>query len=126
MTARIHAPSLTLLRAGLLAAVLALIAGILGMHVVTAGQTGHPAGHSAVVLSDPGHAATAESCGQACPEAHEAGTSCTPSAAGGSPVLPPAGATAKRLDPAVPSRLASAYPYVPSGPTPCELSISRT
>ncbi|HET7782092.1 MAG TPA: hypothetical protein VFL08_07235 [Arthrobacter sp.] len=64
MTARTRVLSAALLRAGLLAAVLAIVAGIFGMHVMTAhsshaghaavvqplaGDTGgHPAGHPAV------------------------------------------------------------------------------
>ena len=67
MTARFRVLPAALLRAGLVAAVLAIMAGILGMHVMTAAHSshslpggapfgqaagGHPAGHAAVGHSD--------------------------------------------------------------------------
>ena len=56
MTARTSVLSAAVFRAGLLAAVLAIVAGIFGMHVMTADHSshaapadvGHPAGHTAV------------------------------------------------------------------------------
>lgn len=162
-------------RAGLLAALLALVAGILGMHVMTAdhsahgpgsaghavaaasgggplggtpaapaGPAAHPAGHDAVGhlphgtsgdrhLGPDSHAgapallAGAESCGGSCPGADEQGTACTPSAQAGSlTVLPPRTGLAIHPDPAGGVQAGTATARIPSTPTPCELSISRT
>lgn len=123
-------------RAWLLAGVLAVIAGLFGMHVMTAGHTAHAAatgptaamaeqaaaGHTAVV-----HSVFADSCGPACPSVHEGTASCTPSGNSGSlTVLPPEGPGA--LQPVLDAGhlQTSGYSYLPPSPTPCELSISRT
>lgn len=58
MTARTRVLSAALLRAGLLAAVLAIVAGIFGMHVMTA-HSSH-AGHAAVVQPRAAHPAAAQ------------------------------------------------------------------
>lgn len=152
----------SLLRAAwLLAGTLALIAGILGMHVLTSSHASHAAasaGHAAAsaghVPASPGHLAgdtaaahsaaghtghgqavpAAETpdpapaaCGDTCPGVHESGAPCIPSAPN-SPVTlyPPQAAPAPV--PAQPGHgsPAAAYSYSPPGPTPCELSISRT
>lgn len=131
----------------LLAGVLAVIAGLFGMHVMTGGHashavsahggatghlaaaddggrqpggTAHPGGDAVVVLS------AGALCGEACPGAEEAGAQCIPSASAGAltmlaPPAPAAGLAPPGFDVAPP-----AYSYVPTGPTPCELSISRT
>ena len=154
MTARARVLSAALLRAGLLAAVLAIVAGIFGMHVMAAGHSSHagpaggghstaahPAGHTAVEHSDDGHAAAghaagqqavsatfsaAESCSSGCPGAQEAGAPCIPLAKTPSlAVVPPQAGTAQPA-PAANIRNAVGYSYIPSSPTPCELSISRT
>lgn len=158
-------------RAWLLAGVLAVIAGIFGMHVMTASHASHagaahvPAAHAAVVHSGAvhsevvhaggnehgaphptaAHSSTAHAgglehpaagavvvlsagavCADACPGAEEAGASCVPSASAGSftVVAPPAPAI--QQGPAGAAVTAAGYSYVPSSPTPCELSISRT
>lgn len=158
-------------RCAVLIGVLAVIAGILGMHVMTGshvshsgaahrgashavvshevvshtasglgaaaqaaaghpmaaddgeGQPGgpaHPGGDAAVVLS------ASALCGEACPGVEEAGAECVPPANAGSfPVIsPPAAAIQQEARGA--AAAAATYSYVPSGPTPCELSISRT
>ena len=125
MTARASVLSAAFLRAGLLAAVMAIVAGIFGMHVMTADHSSHSAhtevsrtaGDAAV-----GHAPVAHT-----PDAREAGASCTPLAKAGSlaAVPPPAGHTAL-LAPAASARGATGYSFIPPSPTPCELSISRT
>ncbi|TLM84479.1 hypothetical protein FDW83_07095 [Pseudarthrobacter sp. NamE2] len=170
MNAQVRAGSAALLRAGLLAAVLAVVAGILGMHVMTAdhsahgghtaaaaqavaghgvtghgvtglGVSGHDAGYPAVGHSLEALAAhpaaygethgmsfaAADSCSSGCPGAEETGASCIPLGKTGSlaAVPPPATASAS-LEAAAGTRSAAGYSYVPSGPTPCELSISRT
>lgn len=167
-------PSLTsgvLMRCAVFVGVLAVMAGILGMHVLTGshashsgaahsgaahsgaayaagspvdvspaavghaasghapaaddgerqpGGPAHPAGDAAVVLS------AGAVCGEACPGAEEAGAECVPSANAGSltVVAPPAPA----IDQAPPGAAVAtaAYSYIPSGPRPCDLSISRT
>ena len=143
MTAASQVLASLLRRAALLAGVLAVIAGIFGMHVMTAshashagaGHThastahsstahasglGHPAAGAVVVLSAGGV------CAETCPGAEEAGASCVPSAAAGSfsVVAPPA--PVMHQGPAGAAVTAAGYSYIPSGPTPCELSISRT
>jgi hypothetical protein len=176
MTARASVLSAALLRAGLLAAVLAIVAGIFGMHVMTAdhgshasphsraaslagaahADTVHSAGDSAVahsaaahsaghaVVGHPagghtpaGHPATqpeagafftaSQSCSSGCPAARESGASCIPSAKAGSlAVIPPPTGPAAHSGQAASTASAAGYSYVPSSPTPCELSISRT
>ena len=130
-------------RAWLLAGVLALIAGLLGMHVMTAGHASHgaPAGHTVVANSagaaPTGHAPGASAtdmhelapatCGDSCPGAQESGAPCIPTAPSGPVTVAPPQATQAAL-PLLPSTVnaGSAYDYLPPGPTPCELSISRT
>lgn len=138
-------------RAWLLAGVLAVIAGIFGMHVMTASHASHAgAAHVPAAHAHPtAHASTTQSaahagglghpaagavvvlsagavCADACPGAEEAGASCVPSASAGSftVVAPPAPAI--QQGPAGAAVTAAGYSYVPSSPTPCELSISRT
>lgn len=137
MTARTRVLSAALLRAGLLAAVLAIVAGIFGMHVMAAhsshaghpavahshtGDTaGHPAGHAAVA-----NFSAAESCSSGCPGAQEAGAPCIPLAKTASlAVVPPQAGTAGPA-PTATARGVVGYSYIPSSPTPCDLSISRT
>lgn len=159
------------MRCAVLVGILAVIAGILGMHVMTGshashsgaahpgvshavvphevvphtasglgaaaqaaaghpmaaddgdgkpGGTAHPGGGAAVVLS------AGALCGEACPGVEEAGAECVPSANAGSfrVVSPPA--TAIQQEARGAAAAAATCSYVPSGPTPCELSISRT
>ncbi|WP_457946192.1 hypothetical protein ACTAQI_12295 [Pseudarthrobacter sp. alpha12b] len=135
-------------RAWLLAATLAVIAGLLGMHVLTAGHASHgavseraDAGHTAVAHSAGGghaghHAGTSAmdapvsgtaGCGDSCPGAQESGAPCVPSAPSGPVTVSPPQATLAVL-PLLPGAGHSGpgYDYLPPGPTPCELSISRT
>lgn len=152
MTMQVRTLRAVFLRAWLFTGILAVIAGIFGMHVMSTGHSAHASarhaavghtepGHPAVGHSDPGHAdpghpaghaavghsLPAESCGAACPSVHESGASCTPSATAGSlTVLPPSGTAAVHPGPAAVHLQASDYSYIPPGPTPCELSISRT
>jgi hypothetical protein len=153
MTARARVLSAALLRAGLLAAVLAIVAGIFGMHVMAAGHSshaghagvghspaGHAAGHTAVAHPDAGQApasvagrqavsatfSAAESCGSGCPGAQEAGAPCIPLAKTASLAVVPPQAGAPQRAPAANTREAVGYSFIPSSPTPCELSISRT
>lgn len=116
-----------------------------GDTVVGHSHAGHTAGHTAVVLSDgvlsdggdrtatgslPGTGASftaSESCGSGCPDAREAGASCIPMGKTGSlSAVPPPAGLATHVEPGMHTRAATSYSYVPSGPTPCELSISRT
>jgi len=133
-------------RAWLLAAAFAVIAGLLGMHVLTSGHASHgvPAGHTAVAHSAAsGHAGHAglhpevsgvetpslasAACGGSCPGAQESGAPCIPTAPSGPVSLAPPQA-AQDAVPLLPAagNDCSAYGYMPPGPTPCELSISRT
>ena len=143
MTAASQVLASLLRRAALLAGVLAVIAGIFGMHVMTASHASHAgAGHTHASTA---HASTTHSsglghpaagavvvlsagavCAETCPGAEEAGASCVPSAAAGSfsVVAPPA--PVMHQGPAGAAVTAAGYSYLPSGPTPCELSISRT
>ncbi|WP_461856912.1 hypothetical protein [Arthrobacter sp. C152] len=137
-----------LLRAAwLLAATLALTAGILGMHVLTAGHASHAsvsnathgAGHTAVAHSagagHAGHAApaadapepAAATCGDTCPGVHESGAPCVPTAPGNPVTLyPPEAGPAALPAPPVAGTRTPVHGYRPPSPTPCELSISRT
>lgn len=130
-------------RAWLFAAALTVIAGLLGMHVMTSGHASHgaPAGHAVVAHSagatHAGHAPGASAtdmqglaravCGDSCPGAQESGAPCIPTAPSGPVTVAPPQATQAAL-PLLPSTVnaGSAYDYLPPGPTPCELSISRT
>ena len=143
MTSR-AVPSL-LCRAWLLAGILAVIAGLLGMHVLTAGHASHgpgaPSGPGAVAPADHvavGHSArgdhadgvamaAAATCGSPCPLAQEPGAQCIPSAPSAPQTGHPPQATLAGLPPLhTVTRPGSAYGYLPPSPTPCELSISRT
>lgn len=139
-------------RAWLLAATLAVTAGLLGMHVLTSGHASHgsasrgsvsqaAAGHTAVAHpAGGGHAghragaATVDapdlagaSCGSSCPGAQESGVPCIPSAPSAPVTLGTPQATLAVL-PALPPAgdRRPACGYLPPTPTPCDLSISRT
>ncbi|WP_258803215.1 DUF6153 family protein [Pseudarthrobacter sp. NS4] len=144
MTATTRRLAALLGRTGLLAVVLAIAAGILGMHVLTGDHSAHGAGshvpgHAAVghPPGDHAHPAThhaaeesftaSGSCGSGCPGVHDAGVSCIPSAkAGALAVFPPQATAAAQLALEAGTRPPAAYSYIPTSPTPCELSISRT
>ncbi|NUT71331.1 hypothetical protein [Pseudarthrobacter sp. C4D7] len=134
--------------AWLFAAALAVIAGLLGMHVLTAGHASHggaPHGPAQAAMSQSaiphaaaghgGHALHASAldtpasaaCGGSCPGAQESGAPCIPSAPSGPVSVTPPQATLAVL-PLLPaaSGAGSGYGYLPPSPTPCELSISRT
>lgn len=153
--------------AGLLALVIAAVAGILGMHVITGGgHGGHsmagaassaaagpasaaPASAAPAAAATPAHdlhqkhgrhaehqgtdaagdaAPEGDSCSGTCTGLHTAAASCTPSAKTGSLSAPLPGTSAF----GVITSAAAAFPaalgcsYVPAGPSPGELSISRT
>jgi len=130
-------------RAWLFAAALTVIAGLLGMHVMTSGHASHgaPAGHTVVAHSagaahaghTPGASATDRQglapsvCGDSCPGAQESGAPCIPTAPSGPVTVAPPQATQAAL-PLLPAagHAGAAYAYLPPSPTPCELSISRT
>jgi len=145
--------------AGLLAGILAIIAGILGMHAITGTHTMHsqaaitgaittdmvPAA-SAVHESHPDHPAPAAShahlvtgadgvdsseqcsCSGSCSSSHGMTASCTPSAKTGSLSAPLPGTAFSGVSstPAAADTLTGHWSYLPGGPSPGELSISRT
>ena len=138
-------------RAWLLAATLAVIAGLLGMHVLTSGHSSHAsmsggaiAGHTAVAHSagdvhavHAGHNATAPApdapvlgsagCGGSCPGAQEPGAPCVPTAPSGPVTIsPPQASLAVLPAPAATGTAGADYGYLPPSPTPRDLSISRT
>ncbi|MGN6441858.1 MAG: hypothetical protein ACTHL6_08200 [Arthrobacter sp.] len=140
-------------RAWLLAATLAVIAGLLGMHVLTSGHSSHAsvsggaiAGHTAVAHSagdvhavHAGHHPTAPDpaldapvlgsagCGGSCPGAQEPGAPCVPPAPSGAVTIsPPQASLADLPVPAATGTAGADYGYLPPSPTPCDLSISRT
>jgi hypothetical protein len=162
VTVTTRAVSLLLRGASLFATALAVITGLLGMHVLTSGHTSHgtashaplsqggmapglappaaPAGHTGVAHpADPDYvrhmpAAAADLpafdpavCGASCPGAQESGAPCIPTAPGGPATIAPPQATQATV-PLLPAagNDGSAYGYLPPGPTPCDLSISRT
>ncbi|MFJ4171457.1 DUF6153 family protein [Paenarthrobacter sp. NPDC089714] len=115
--------------AGLLSAVFALIAGILGMHVMTGTHSLHAtaaAPHTAHAVEAP--SAEHCSCATACTDQHVNNVSCTPTVATGALAAPaPDNSTAlpARLQP-VAFASAKVWQYRPDGPSPGDLSISRT
>ena len=112
-------------RAWLLAGVLALIAGLLGMHVMTSGHASHgaPAGQAAVAHSagsaQAGHSHGATdmpelstaACGDSCPGAQEAGVPCIPTAPSGPADATIASLNWRRISVNWFSRPGSAAPY---------------
>ncbi|NHW49320.1 MULTISPECIES: hypothetical protein [unclassified Paenarthrobacter] len=153
-----------LLTGTLLAAVLAIITGILGMHVMTGthsahsaaavpadapvmatrvlATSGHPSGHASHQQSASSGAAALEelpaslgaaspaqcSCSGNCPSEHSMTAACIPSAAAGVLAAPvPAEAPSITApSPASTFMAWSLWSYRPGGPSPGELSISRT
>jgi hypothetical protein len=143
-------------RAGLFATLLAVIFGILGMHVMTG--THFPATVTAAVLtpttgaghaeSTPGHAghgtpvttlaypsnqdaaATSEqcSCSGSCVDGHAMTAACTPTAKTGSFTAPLPGTTVIAVisGGAADGMIPGLWSYLPDTPSPGELSISRT
>lgn len=138
-------------RAWLLAGTLAVIAGLLGMHVLTSRHASHGAaphaappgttavahsavgghashtGHPAAAASTDAPALAPDTCGGSCPGARESAAPCVPTAPGSPVTIVPPQATLAVL----PLRPAAgnpgpAYAYLPPSPTPCDLSISRT
>lgn len=150
-----HAATGFLCRGGRLAAIMALIAGILGMHVITVNHSMHspaaavalpagaantssaadaPAGHRA----PDGHAhpvfvqdttgQPSDPCPGNCHSIQATTACCTLSAKAGSLTAPLPGTTMFGAVPAAdpPRSIPPRYSYLPGSPSPGELSISRT
>ncbi|HET6271115.1 MAG TPA: hypothetical protein VFE00_13705 [Arthrobacter sp.] len=139
-------------RAGLLTGLLALIAGILGMHIMPGshsmpapsghetatvqGQvptTGHGAADRTAVPEASGMAGTASAPGCGCADPNGCSTmssvhpGCTPTLGNASLAAPPPGTTplvAQVLG--ITNAATTNYSYLPASPTPGDLSISRT
>lgn len=157
MTASAHAFAIAFLRrAGLFTAVLALIAGIFGMHVMTATHAMHSPATAAATVSDhdssaAGHTAEHPPGPFSAPDVHaaqdEAGArtvqctdsnnctsmqsmtaACTPSTKTGSLAapLPGSGIVASSPNAGTHSTISSRWSYLPGSPSPGELCISRT
>jgi hypothetical protein len=139
MTAIIRRVADLLGRGGLMTVVLAIVAGVLGMHVMTASHSAHSS-HQVVQeagVSHGGQTAHAgqqaqpnlatETCMGSCPTMHDEGPTCVLLAKTASlTVFPPEGTASVEPGPAASAHPAGAYSYIPASPTPCELSISRT
>ncbi len=154
MTSTARTVAAGLLRASLVAAVLTIIFGIFGMHVMTGNDAAH-GDHTAAVQvavghAGPGHADTRHVgafhtdtghvgavhtvaadttfCAGSCHRTQESGASCIPSAkAGALTVFPPhESGLVLRAGPGTSTGPAAANAHTPPSPTPCELSISRT
>ena len=152
-----HEPTRAFLRFALLAGVLAVLAGLLGMHVLAGAQGAHAStGYSAVeaqaAVAASSHAASVHGasahsapssgtaahyvtttppsciCSGDCREQHAAHASCTPAPSGASLSAPLPGTTLLAVRPRSATEVDQlpAYSYLPSTPTPNELSISRT
>jgi len=154
VTASMRRPAAALTRAALLSAVLAVLAGLLGMHVFAVAPASHAsiwpsaAGTDAASTASnepapghpesghPGPAALHETpaptsscvCGGDCGEQHTAHATCTPAPSGASLSAPPPGTTVLADQPrtAPAADQVRRYSYLPATPTPSELSISRT
>ena len=143
-------------RAGGLAAVLAVIAGILGMHVMTgdhsmlspatmatttagavhtASPVGGDSGRQVSAAHSPPLASVqdvtgspSEPCSGSCTSMQTMTVSCTPSAKSGSLTAPLPGTTLFGVIPGAgpAAALEGLYSYLPGSPSPGELSISRT
>jgi hypothetical protein len=142
MTATIRRLASLLGVAAVMAVVLAVMAGILGMHVMTAAHSAHTS-HAVLQATDSspaadthgsahrGHATppslATESCFGSCPEMQDAGPMCVLLAKTASlTVFPPDGTAHVEPSHAAGASPAAFYSYIPTSPTPCDLSISRT
>ena len=143
------------LRAGLLAATLALIAGLLGMHIMigphslhvgvittaadsaptavaATGDAAAHTGHMGAAQSMGGESGTVPlaqcSCSGNCPTAHVAGGSCIPSVGTGGLAAPLRDntTTAPSTFQFQAESSGTLWSYLPGSPSPGELSISRT
>lgn len=137
MAARTRIPVAAFLRVGLLAGILAIVAGLLGMHVLAGfhGTDSHRAHASTEHVAVEGPAAHHETptppscgCGGGCGEQHTAHASCTPAPSGASLSAPLPGTTLLAVQPRSAAGMDQppGYSYFPATPTPSELSISRT
>ena len=154
MTATALRPAAAFLRGvGPLAMVLAIIAGIFGMHVMVGNHTTHSTAaetHVSAYSTPDQHArdavapwpsslastsapsATAQSCtcSGECASAAQMSATCVPSAKTGSLTAPDPGQGTTATDSAPPGFWArdgvASYTYAPSSPSPGDLSISRT
>jgi hypothetical protein len=142
-------------RAGLVAAVLAIIAGVFGMHVLTATHAMHsPASataaaepHATAVSPDhaehsmafshqgrsleqdrPGTVVGQCSGSGGCTSMDAMTVACTPSAKTASMAAPPPGSLVLGIsnNTAPAGAVTGQWSYLPGSPSPCELSISRT
>ena len=152
-------------RAGLLAGILAIVAGILGMHTLAGNHAAHTLGagaspssasatpgghvhsvhnqsadsgsahsgvlqgHRSVVQQEPAaSSASAPACTGSLGSTESPAAACTPLAKAGSLVAPEPGSVGQLLDAWVSPRVGTMrfYPYLPDGPSPGDLSISRT
>lgn len=149
-------------RAVLLAGILAIVAGILGMHTLTGNHAAHtlgagappssvtatPGGHGpsahnghgsgahsgmvqgnrSVVRGEPANGASAVACSGTLGSTESPAVACTPLAKAGSLVAPEPGSAGQLADARVSSGVGTMrfYPYLPDGPSPGDLSISRT
>lgn len=148
-----HNAATGLLRFAWLAGILAVLGGLLGMHVLAGPhgahasaehiQTAPASGHAAPDHTAAVHAASARTgqgshhetptppscvCGGGCGEQHAAHTSCTPAPSGASLSVPLPGTTLLAVQPRSAAEVDQlpANSYLPATPTPNELSISRT
>lgn len=145
-------------RAGLLAGILAIVAGILGMHVLTGNHAAHtlgavappsyatatPGGQAHMTHAHGGHShsapsrvvqhehgaygASAAACSGSLGSTESPAVACTPLAKAGSLSAPEPGSVGQLPDARVSSGVETMrfYPYLPDGPSPGDLSISRT
>lgn len=153
MAARAHRDAAAFLRnAGPVAAVLAIIAGIFGMHVLTGTHAMHPTatagaapaafaghtGHAASPETITGHRTagqdragiTVEQCSGSghCTSMQDMTMGCTPSVKTASLAAPPPGTLVLGIsnNTATAGAGSGHWSYLPGSPSPCELSISRT
>jgi len=129
-----HVPVADLRRFGLLALVLAVLAGLLGMHVFVGAHGAHASAtpsatdHSHPAVHHETPVPPSCGCGGSCGEQQTAHASCTPAPSGATLSAPPAGTTLLAVQPRTTTAAGPArtYSYLPATPTPNELSISRT
>ena len=128
-TANPASPASSLHRAALLAGILAVIAGFLGMHILTGSQGMHShAVMPAAVAVGGTQVPPSCLCQGGCAEKPAAHVDCNPSPAGASLSAPQPGTTLLAMQ-SWTAALADRQPdyaYLPGTPTPRDLSISRT
>ncbi|MEZ2390010.1 hypothetical protein AB6813_10740 [bacterium RCC_150] len=111
------------LRLGLLAALVSIVAGILGMHVMGSGHDSHAPVAVPVSLTE----SASCSCPEVCSSMSDMGIACVPAAAHNTLAAPLPGKPPYSTGAVSPSGVSiTGYSHRPDSPSPGDLCISRT